>query len=275
MPGELREDLSVSDGANASETPVVAPAAERATSHNGRRPLDELGLLDRNYSAGVLARALARKLRRKIFGLPPEIEPAYRFGYVIFDRPDLDGGGPGFGQDYIRALEEIGLRHCGRLFEFCAGPGYIGYSLMARGVCGSLALADVNPVAVEAARKTAGFNGIEDRVSIYLSDGFDQIPASEKWDLVVGNPPHFLRWTGPSRLRCEDPDWELHKRFYSQVKRFLNPGARVLLQENGLGSNVEMFIPMIREGGGAYLGTLPGPDIGAGGKMYYILSRWD
>jgi len=240
----------------------------------GGRAFDESGLLDRNYSTGALAKALARKLRRKLFGLAPKIEPAYRLGYVIFDRPDLDGGGSGFGQDYIRVLGEIRLNECGRLFEFCAGPGYIGYSLLERGFCKSLALADVNPVAVEAAKKTADFNGISGKVAIYLSDGLEQIPSDEKWDLVVSNPPHFLHWTGQSRLRCEDSGWEIHKKFYSQVKEFLNPGAYVLFQENGLGSSTEIFAPMIQDGGGELIGSFAGPDIGAGGKMYYILSRW-
>jgi hypothetical protein len=277
MPSEQREGhwgRSDREKRKMTEQSKTVPKKAEAASSIRLTPY-ELGLLDRNYSAGTLARALGRKLRRKLFGLPLAIEPAYRFGYVIFDRPDLDGGGPGFGQDYVRVLEEIGLSECGRLFEFCAGPGYIGYSLLARGFCKSLALADVNPVAVEAARRTAHFNGIDSKVTIYLSDGFEGISNSEKWDLVVGNPPHFLHWAGESKLRCEDPGWELHKRFYSQVKRFLNPGAHVLLQENALGSSAESFATMIREGGGQHIDTLAGPDIGLGGQMYYILSRWD
>src|ERR1700677_1608352 len=86
-----------------------------------RRADDELGLLDRNYSATTLTRALARKVRRKLFGLPLEIEPAFRFGYLIFDRPDLDGGSSGFGQDYIRVLTEIGLHESDPLFEVSTG----------------------------------------------------------------------------------------------------------------------------------------------------------
>jgi hypothetical protein len=49
----------------------------------------------------------------------------------------------------------------------------------------------------------------------------------------------------------------------------------VVLQENGLGSSADDFLPMIRHGGGTLVKILPGPDIGAGGKIYYILSRWD
>jgi Methyltransferase small domain len=234
----------------------------------------DLALLDRTYSAGTLVRALARKVRRRFMGLPNEIEPAYRFGYTVFDRRDLDGGGAGFGQDYIRVLRELGIPHVGRLYEWCAGPGYIGYSLLAHGFCDHLTLADINPVAVAAAKETAAFNGIESAVSIYLSKGLDEIPATEKWDLVVSNPPHFLDWKGPSNLRSEDAGWEIHKAFYANVKRFMNPGGHTLIQENAQGSKDEDFIPMIRAGGGEYLKTLPGPDIAAGGRMYYILSRW-
>jgi hypothetical protein len=235
----------------------------------------ELHLLDRNYSTGTLLKALVHKARRKFFGPPRLILPAYRFGVLVFDREDLDGGGSAFGQDYIRALREIGLTNSSRIFEFCAGPGYIGYSLLAHGFCRSLALADINPVAVQAARTTAEFNGLTDRVSIYQSDGLDQIPPSEKWDLVVSNPPHFVEWAGNTKVRCEDLSWQLHKKFYSQVKHFLNPGGSVFMQENALGSSVDDFAPMIRESGGRIIQTLPGPDIGDGGKMYYILSRWN
>jgi len=255
----------------------VPPSSENSPAllpddHFGRNALN---LLDRNYSAGTLVKALLYKARRRFLGPSRLILPSYRFGVLVFDREDLDGGGSDFGQDYIRALREIGLTNSSRIFEFCAGPGYIGYSLLAHGLCRSLALADINPVAVQAARTTAEFNGLTGRVSIYQSDGLDQIPASEKWDLVVSNPPHFVEWEGNTKVLSDDLSWQLHKKFYSQVKLFLNPGGSVFMQENALGSSVDDFAPMIRESGGRIIQTLPGPDIGHGGKMYYILSRWD
>jgi hypothetical protein len=236
---------------------------------------DEVHFLDRNYSSRTLLKCLFHKTYRRIFGPPTQIVPSRRYGVLVFDRPDLDGGGSSFGQDYVRALREIGLTNCSRIFEFCSGPGYIGYSLLAHGFCRSLALADINPVAVQAARMTADFNRLTDCVSVYLSDGLDQIPLSEKWDLVVSNPPHFLKWAGDGKLRTEDRDWEIHRKFYAKVKKFLNPGGSVFLQENALGSTTEDFAPMIEESGGRIIRTMPGPDIGPGGKMYYILSRWD
>src|SRR2546426_1421833 len=119
---------------------------------NDWRVRAQISLLDRAYPASTLAKALVRKVKRKMVGIDYRIEPAAIFGIVVFDRPDLDGGGVSFGQDYPRVLRGIGLGQCDRVFEFCAGPGYIGYSLLAHGFCKQLVLADVNPAAVQAAR---------------------------------------------------------------------------------------------------------------------------
>jgi hypothetical protein len=236
---------------------------------------DQLSMLDRTCSVSTLGRVLLRKIRRKTLGLPLRIEPAYRFGPLVFDRPELDGGGAGFGQDYLRVLHDLGIGQRERAFEFCAGPGYIGYSLLGHAWCRSLALADVNPVAVEAARQTARFNRLDDRVDVYLSNVLADVPVNEKWDLVVGNPPHFLKWPGRTQLRCEDEGWQIHARFYATLKPFLGPGAVVLIQENALGSSADVFRPMIESGGGRVVASIPGPDIGDGGTMYYVQSKWD
>jgi hypothetical protein len=47
-----------------------------------------------------------------------------------------------------------------------------------------MALADVNPAAVAAMRETVRRNGLDDRVSVYLSDGLGAMPEEERWDLV-------------------------------------------------------------------------------------------
>src|SRR5215467_9087861 len=108
---------------------------------------------------------------------------------VVFE-PALDGGGSTFGQEFIQVVaDRIGPSQ--HIFEFCAGPGFIGFSLLAHGLCEKLTLADINPEAVQACRRTIADNALSDRVSVYCSDNLQDIPAAEKWDLVVSNPPHF------------------------------------------------------------------------------------
>ena len=100
-----------------------------------------------------------------------------------------------------------------RAYEWCAGPGFIGFSLLAHGLCETLCLADVNPEAVAACRRTVRENALDDRVSVYRSDNLADIPAAERWDLVVSNPPHFDD-RSPGQLRYHDPRWSIHRGFF-------------------------------------------------------------
>jgi tRNA1(Val) A37 N6-methylase TrmN6 len=146
--------------------------------------------------------------------------------------PHLEGGGRNFGQEFIRVVKER-RGAVGHIFEYCAGPGFIGFSLLAHGLCEKLTLADINPEAVECCRKTVKENGLEKRVSVYLSDCLSNIPAAEKWDLVVSNPPHWLSDESSYRenIRNFDPDFIVHKNFYRDIRKFLKPDGTVLFQE--------------------------------------------
>lgn len=151
---------------------------------------------------------------------------------------DLNGGGLGFGQDFVPVVKNI-LGKVPRICEFGAGPGFIGFSLLAHGLCESLCLIDINPEAIKICQKTINENKLEDKVSVYLSDGLKNIPSYEKWDLVVSNPPHFkdAKTISPEWvLRTVDPDWTIHKQFYENVSKFLKPNGSVLFQENVEGS---------------------------------------
>ena len=140
------------------------------------------------------------------------------------------------------------MRHC---FEFCSGPGFIGFSLLAHGLCQRLTLADINGEAVAACRSTIAHNNLNDVVTVYESDCLDSIPATEQWDLVVGNPPH---WPGTAdeyrqNIRKSDPGLVIHKKFYRDVGKFLRPRGSVLLQENGQATSPNDFSSMIADGG--------------------------
>jgi len=71
----------------------------------------------------------------------------------------LDGGGSTFGQEFIPFLQSRGMPVQPRAFEWCAGPGFIGFSLIGHGLCRTLCLADINPQAVAACRRTVEKTG--------------------------------------------------------------------------------------------------------------------
>jgi 16S rRNA G966 N2-methylase RsmD len=234
---------------------------------------------DERYNGRTLVSALVLKLKRRVLGISQsDFTASCQYGAItVYDRPDLDGGGKGFGQDIHRALREIRPGGCERLYEFCSGPGYMGYSLLANGYCRHLVLADINPVAVQAARMTARLNNIDEKVTIYESDGLSDIDPAEKWDVVVSNPPHLPVIEQAHSYLLHDVGWKLHREFYANIKKFLNPGAVVVIQEHRLGSNAEIFRPMIEAGGGRLMRVMQGPkeDDGEEPWIYYVVSSFD
>lgn len=172
-----------------------------------------------------------------------------RYGDLrVYYKKHLDGGGSSFGQGYIPFLKSRRMPKQQRVFEWCAGPAFIGFSLLAHDLCDTLCLADINEHAIEACHRTIAANRLADRVSLYHSDNLTSIPASEQWDLVVGNPP-FYNEAEPWCIRSHDKDWHIHRRFFTEVGRFLKPGGLILLQEANDASTPEEFRGLIEDAG--------------------------
>ena len=189
----------------------------------------------------------------------------------VYYLPEIDGGGSNK-RDYVCFLEES-LGRVDRVFEWCAGPGFIGFWLLSEGFCNTLCLADINPTAVAACQTTVRKNHLQDLVSVYQSNCFDSIPESESWDLVIGNPPHsgtsqpHSEWGGP--LLYMDDSWSIHRRFYSGVGRYLKSRSNIVIQENRELASSDDFSPMIEDGGLALVGSyLSRTDP----RMYYVWS---
>jgi SAM-dependent methyltransferase len=194
-----------------------------------------------------------------------------RYGDVrVHYKRHLDGGGSSFGQDYIPFLHDRGMSRQTRVFEWCAGPGFIGFSLIGFGLCDTLCLADVNPEALAACRRTIAASGLGGRVSLYRSDNLKDIPPTEQWDLVVGNPPHF-DCAQSRELRFADEGWRLHREFFASVGRFLKPGGVLLIQENNHGSTAETFRAMIDAAGLSLVAVHGGePRLTPYSRFYYL-----
>jgi SAM-dependent methyltransferase len=155
----------------------------------------------------------------------------------------LDGGGASFGQDFIPLFRRRGMPKQERVFEWCAGPGFIGFTMLGHDQCETLCLSDINPVAVKACQRTIADNNLGERVSVYCSNNLAGIALDEQWDLIVGNPPHFDH--AAFDLRSNDLCWRVHREFFDHVDRFLRPGGVIVLQESNLGSTAETFREML------------------------------
>ena len=164
---------------------------------------------------------------------------------------NLDGAGLQLTNHFVAIVEKL-IGKVSRICEFGAGPGFIGFSLLANGLCDSLCLIDINPEAVKICKKTIQKNKLESKVSVYLSNGLSNLPSSEKWDLVVSNPPHHPTkkgWLQEDVLKAVDKDWKIHQQFYANVKKFLKPNGSTLFVENNQSSVPSLWSEMISKNG--------------------------
>lgn len=175
----------------------------------------------------------------------------------VYYLPELDGGALDFGEEAFTNTVKKMYGSVGTICEFCAGPGFIGFALLARGLCKKLCLVDINPLAIECCKKTIKENGLEDSVTTYVSDGLKQVPQKEKWDLVVSNPPHFdgTQKMYENDIIAIDPGWVIHEKFYHEVPHHLSRNGQVLFLENITGAPVEMWKVMIEKNGLKFVST--------------------
>lgn len=156
--------------------------------------------------------------------------------------------------------------------------------MVAEGVCNKLVLSDINPAGKACVDKTLQVNDLDVDVAYYVSDNMKAVPEFEKFDLVVSNPPNFYA-LNPDHSRYDefeddfrpnDPEWVIHKAFYSTIRPYLNPGADLYISEVEPEKDIvyfpkteaepfdvrprpalDDFIGMIRDAGLEYRETIP------------------
>jgi hypothetical protein len=172
--------------------------------------------------------------------------------YKVFYNVDQDGGGTMFGQDYIKILQTRYNRHFDRCYEWCSGPGFIGFSILAHGISSSLCLSDFYYPVIDFVEKTIKENDCEKIVDAYLLKDLKLLPENEKFDLVVSNPPHFEdcnTFYFQGKRITTDQNWLAHKNFFENIKQHLNKDGIILLQESCKGSTIETFQQYIIDAG--------------------------
>jgi len=112
-------------------------------------------------------------------------------------------------------LDHIEVRPDANILDLGCGYGPLGLTLAKLAPKGKTHLVDKDFVAVEFAQKNAGLNHLTN-AQVYLSNGFDQVPAGQKFDLVVSNVPAKI-------------GSELLSIFLHDAHTHLNPGGKLYI----------------------------------------------
>lgn len=196
----------------------------------------------------------------------------------------LDGGGIHMKPELMNVIRRYGKQSYERAFEWCSGPGFLGYEILGSGVAKHIVFSDYYPVALDNCLDTARKHNLTNSVTAHLSATIAGIPDVEKWDLVVSNPPHtnnkenfingmlnenrehsFLDNT--CRLLV-DQDWLIHQEFFRNIRKKLTDDADVFLIEAG---TFPIFLDWADAGGLKFMGKYSMNYLPHGGIFHFKL----
>lgn len=113
-----------------------------------------------------------------------------------------------------------------RVLDLGTGSGI--NALLAARKSASVVAVDINPAAVDAAKRNGDRNGLSGRISFAVSDLYDSVDGT--FDLIVFNPP--FRWFKPRDLieaASTDENYATLRRFMRETSEHLRPGGRLLV----------------------------------------------
>jgi|TARA_B110000977_G_scaffold102169_1_gene133679 methylase of polypeptide subunit release factors len=174
--------------------------------------------------------------------------------------PITNGGGDYFALEYAEIIHKS-YGSVSNALEWCSGPGFIGYALLASKLCNNISFVEMSDLAINQLTRTKeNSHRYINNINIYKGNRLDCVPSTEKFNLVVGNPPHWPSVEAADKSMNSnnaseqldllvDTNWEAHKDFFKQMKNLLAADGRILLQECTLGSGPNTFEQMINEAG--------------------------
>jgi len=174
--------------------------------------------------------------------------------FTVYSANKLDGYGYQTAADAVSCINYFSngrkYNHC---LEWCSGPGYLGLGTLSQGFTKQLTLLDIFPPNKIVVEKTIEKNSLHNIVDFVLSDNFKNHKQKTKYDLIIGNPPHFafspkIQNIDPNEHRkYQDKGWKIHQDFFETVNNFITDDADIILMENKNGSDPNTFKKMIED----------------------------
>ncbi len=109
-------------------------------------------------------------------------------------------------------INELAVKETHTCLDLGCGYGAIGIVMAKLAPQGRVHMVDKDFVAVEYAKKNAEANGLT-TCEVYLSNGFSNVPADIKFDVIASNLP-------------AKPSKELYQILFEDAKKYLNPGGK-------------------------------------------------
>ena len=140
----------------------------------------------------------------------------------------------------------------GSILEIGCGSGIVSLSAAQANPKNTVLGVDINPKAVACAQANARANGIAN-ATFLLSDLFSDVPASQKFDYILFNPP-YLPTSRAQRLKSPEENAAydggasgigVFKRFIAEAPAHLSEGGKVAVIATSLGNGIEKTMALL------------------------------
>lgn len=123
-------------------------------------------------------------------------------------------------------IQHMQIHPSSRVLEIGTGTGAIAATVAQAG--SHVTATDINPYAVQCARKTMRLNNVQNRVSVLSGDLFEPV-QNRTFDVILFNPPYFASkassWV--AQAWSAGPECELIARFLSGAHQVLAKGGQI------------------------------------------------
>ncbi|MBX3160752.1 MAG: peptide chain release factor N(5)-glutamine methyltransferase [Deltaproteobacteria bacterium] len=154
---------------------------------------------------------------------------------VLVPRPDTETV-----IEVVRSLRPDRTAPC-RILDLCTGSGAIAIALAVELPAARVVATDLSAAAVAIARRNAERNRVADRVDVREGDLFAPVATTERFDVIVANPPYIASAVIPTlsaevrgepRLALDGgPDGlAFYDRISTAAPTYLDPGGALVLE---------------------------------------------
>ncbi len=123
--------------------------------------------------------------------------------------------------DSLALLRHTRIRRGETVLDIGTGAGV--QAVFAARTARRVVATDINPAAVENARYNARRLGLAEKIGVRQGDLFSPIGPQERFDVILFNIEY-------PNSDADQALWDVHERFFAQVKRHLKPGGRIYYQ---------------------------------------------
>jgi HemK-related putative methylase len=126
------------------------------------------------------------------------------------------------------------------VLDLGTGSGILAITAAQRG--SRVVAIDINPEAVECAKKNTQRNGLDGRISVYHGDLFSPLRDEDRFDMIFFNPPYF---EGSARTNIDralfDHNKTLASRFFEEATRHLQGNGYVQMIYSSIAEPDKVF----------------------------------